>query len=192
MSTAQNLQGSIRNEIEKAIQHRCGCHFYSWNQIYSGEFSCQTTTSDVVYRAIIKGTSDLHTAAELLDYIAHWRKNNQTLLHNIFRLRLSQDCPLQISSFDEVECIGTNKENSDKLECDKHHDNSNSNRNLLLGSGTCYRFEACDDGSTEYLNDSSGSGGYYDGHNSLISKENNTITSGGDRDDGYLGDISGL
>ena len=107
------------------------------------------------------------------------------MLHNIFRLRLSQDCPLQISSFDEVECIGTNKENSDKLECDKHHDNSNSNRNLLLGSGTCYRFEACDNGSNDDLNNSSG---YYDRHNSLISKENNTIASGGDRYDGYLGE----
>lgn len=147
MSTARNLRESIGSEIEKAIQHRCGCYFYSWNRIYSGEFSCQTTTSDVVYRAIIRGTSDLHTAAELLDYIDHWRRNNQTLLHNLFRLRLSQDCPLQISSFDEVECMRTNtitenNKTNDNLECDKHHGNSNNRENLLLGSGTCYRFEA--------------------------------------------------
>ena len=197
MSTAQALQRSIKTEIEEAIQHRCDCDFYS-SAIYSGEFSCQTTISDVIYRAIINGTSDLHTAAELLDYIENWRKYDQTLLHNLFRLRLSQDCPMQISSFNEVECAGINTK-SNKTNTNLRHDKFNGNSNdgnLLLGSGTCYRFEVCNGGSDGDGEYSGQSGGYYDGsgeNNRFESGENSTAASSGDNspgDDEYFGGIT--
>ena len=198
MSTAQALQRSIKTEIEEAVQHRCDCDFYS-SAIYSGEFSCQTTTSDVIYRAIINGTSDLHTAAELLDYIENWRKTDQTLLHNLFRLRLSQDCPIKISSFNEIECTGTdigNNKMNTNLRCDKFGGNSD-NRNLLLGSGTCYRFEACNGDSDVYGDGeySGQSGGYYNGSggNRIESGESSTAASGEDSssgDDDYFGGIT--
>lgn len=128
--------------IESAIQDRCDCNFYL-SAIQSGEFSCQTTDREVVYRAIIKGTSDLHTAEELLDFMDDWRKNNQTILHNnLFRYRMSQDCPLRIASFDEIECKMNHKEPEQCMKC---HDNTNK-ENLLFGSGMCYKFQACEDG----------------------------------------------
>ena len=126
--------------IQAAVRDRCGCYFDSYFRIHSGEFSCQTTETNVIYRAIIKGTSDFHTAEELLDYIDDWRQNDQTLLHNLFRLRMSRDCPLKIASFNEVEC----KTDDQKT---KLYDNNNKGSNgILFGTGKCYSFQACDSG----------------------------------------------
>ena len=146
VSKAEDLEESVKENIEQAIRKWCDCNFQS-SSIYSGEFSCQTTTTDVIYRAIINGTSELRTAAELLEDIENWRRTRGTLLYNKFRLRLSQHCPLQIESFDEVECMkngtstlggGGRKEPESKLD--------NKESGLLLGvGGNCYRFEACDD-----------------------------------------------
>ena len=97
-----------------------------------------------------------------------------------------------------MECIGTDKGNnktSDNLERDRSHDNSNREA-LLLGSGTCYRFEACDNPGSGGRDDSGGSGRYFDGsggHYSFESGENSTSASGGDDssgDDSYFGDIT--
>lgn len=201
MSTAQALQQSIKNEIEEAIQHRCDCEFYS-SAIYSGEFSCQTTTSDVIYRAIINGTSDLLTASELLDYIEHWKKNDQTMLHNLFRLRLSQDCPIKISSFNEVECTGTDTGNNNTMKNSHNYGRNSDKGNLLLSSGTCYRFEACDsnsDGRSEYSGESGWSGDYSDGsggndnfESGSRDLEDSSAASGGNNsaDDDYFGGIT--
>ena len=148
VSKAEDLEESVKESIEQAVRQRCNnCNFQS-SSIHSGEFSCQTTTTEVIYRALINGTSDLLTAAELLGYIENWRHNKGTLLYHKFRLRLSQHCPLQIESFDEVECVinGTpggghgGKEQSGKLD--------KGESSLLLGGGNCYRFKACDNGST--------------------------------------------
>ena len=149
VETANNLQRSIKREIQAAIRDRCDCNFYSY-AIESGEFSCQTTNTNVVYRAIINGKSNLRTADELLEYLDHWRKNDQTLLHDLFRLRMSQDCPLKIDSFNEVEC-----KNNDKNNNDIEHDSSKK-EGLLLDSGSCYRFQACDQ---NLEHDGSASGG---------------------------------
>ena len=151
MTTAHHLQRSIKAAIEEAVQSRCDCDFYS-SAITSGEFSCQTTTSDVVYRAVINGRSDLITANETLDYIDDWRRNEQTILHNLFRLRLSQDCPLRIDSFNEVECKTSDEDNGSEVKCDKAGNSCVDGRHsdkkgLLLGSGACYKFEACDSDS---------------------------------------------
>ena len=145
VSKAVDLEESIKESIEQAIRQYCSCDFQS-SAIYSGEFSCQTTTTDVIYRAIINGTSDLRTATELLDNIENWRRNRGTLLYNKFRLRLSQHCPLQIESFDEVECIknatpggGGGTEQNGKLD--------NGESGFVIGGGSCFRFQACNDGS---------------------------------------------
>ena len=139
MSKAEDLEESVKKNLEQAVRQRCNCSFES-SSIYSGEFSCQTTSTDVIYRAIINGTSDLHNATELLGHIENWRHKQGTLLYHKFRLRLSQHCPLQIESFDEVECkngtspLGGARDGQDES-------------GLLLGGGSCYRFQACDDGS---------------------------------------------
>jgi hypothetical protein len=149
VSKAEDLEESVKKNLEQAVRQRCSCDFQS-SSIYSGEFSCQTTTTDVIYRAIINGTSDLRTATELLGHIENWRHNQGTLLYHKFRLRLSQSCPLQIESFDEVECMknGTlalGGERDDGREQNGKLDNGGSG--LLLGGGSCYRFQACGDGS---------------------------------------------
>ena len=145
VSKAEDLEESVKENIEQAVRQRCSCNFQS-SAVYSGEFSCQTTTTDVIYRAIINGTSDLLTAAELLGYVEDWQQNEGTLLYHKFRLRLSQHCPLQIKSFNDVECAingtlggGDGKERNGKLD--------KGESGLLLGGGGCYRFQTCDDGS---------------------------------------------
>ena len=154
VSKAEDLEKSVKENIEQAIRQRCSCNFQS-SSIYSGEFSCQTTTTDVIYRAIINGTSDQQAATELIGYIDDWQQNEGTLLYHKFRLRLSQHCPLQIKSFNDAECAvngtlagGGGKERNGKLD--------NKESGLLLGAGgSCYRFQACDDGSDT----TTGSGG---------------------------------
>ena len=145
MSKAEDLEESVKENIQQAIRQRCGCNFQS-SAIYSGELSCQTTT--VIYRAIINGTSDLHTATELLGFVEDWRRNEGTFLYRKFRLCLSQHRPLQIESFNEAECLrnGTLGEGGDGKEQDD--DKSEKGEScLLLGGGSCYRCQACDDGS---------------------------------------------
>jgi hypothetical protein len=51
-------------------------------------------------------TNRAFTATELLGHIENWQRNQGTLLYyHKFCLHLSQHCPLQIESFDEVECM---------------------------------------------------------------------------------------
>ena len=140
MSKAEDLEESVKKNLEQAVRQRCNCSFES-SSIHSGEFSCQTTTTDVIYWAIINGTSDQRNATELLGHIENWRHNQGTLLYHKFRLRLSQHCPLQIESFDEVECM---KNETSPLGGARDGQDASG---LLLGGGSCYRFQACDDGS---------------------------------------------
>ena len=79
--------------------------------MFSGEFSCQTTTTRVTYRAIINGTSDILPAPQLISLIEDWRVKSGTMLYGKFRLRLmdKNKCPLEIKSFDDKEC-GVNQD----------------------------------------------------------------------------------
>ena len=141
---AENLEQSIKQNIELAIRKRCSCDFDS-SAIYSGEFSCQTTSTEVVYRAIINGTSELLRATELTSFIDDWKRSDGTLLHNKFRLRLAQACSLELRSFSEPECKGDREETDIK-------DDDYKSRGLLLDPSTCYRFQSCaSDGQDDKL-----------------------------------------
>ena len=132
---AEDLEQSIKQNIELVMHKRCGCNFDS-SAIYSGEFSCQTTSTEVVYRAVINGTSELHRATKLTSFIDDWKRSDGTLLYNKFRLRLAQACPLRLGSFSEPECKG------DGEETDVKEDDRKSG-GLLLDPSTCYRFQSC-------------------------------------------------
>ena len=95
---------AVRTALTAAIRERCNCDFQS-TSIDSGEFSCQTTTTHVVYRSLINGTTELHTAPELLTFIDDWLENEGTFRILSFRLRVVPDCPLQIQSFHQPECM---------------------------------------------------------------------------------------
>ena len=107
------MESSIKREVEEAVRERCECDFKS-TAIYSGEFSCQSSNcksscslgTQVSYRAILNGTSDLLIAGEIMNHIEDWRETRGTLLYNLFRLRLAKksECQLSIDSFDESEC----------------------------------------------------------------------------------------
>ena len=146
-----DLERYIKSNIEQAIQGRCDCDFES-SAIYSGEFSCQTTTTEVVYRAMLNGSSELITAAELISYIDEWKTNEGTLLYNKFRLRLAQACPLCVESFNEVECEGDGGGNGRHIDKESSGDGSGLSGGLMLGSKTCYRFQTCGD-EADYVND---------------------------------------
>jgi len=95
---------AVRTALTAAIRERCNCDFQS-SSIDSGEFSCQTTSTHIVYRSLINGTTELHTAPELLNFINNWLKNEGTFRILRFRLRVFPDCPLQIQSFHQPECM---------------------------------------------------------------------------------------
>jgi hypothetical protein len=134
-----DLETSIARDIEQALQQRCSCNFSSL-AIYSGEFSCQTTTTEVVYRAIINGSSESRTATELVDFMENWLESDGTLLYNKFRLRLTQNCSLRIESFSEEEC-GGDQDTVNENRADEGRDHKVGG--MLLGSNTCYRFQSC-------------------------------------------------
>ena len=140
VSKAVDLEDSIRKDIEQALRKHCSCDFSSL-AIYSGEFSCQTTTTEVIYRAIINGSSELRTATELVNFMENWLRSDGTLLYNKFRLRLAQNCSLRIESFSEQECEGDGDAGADKSRADKCCNLKDGG--LLLGSSTCYRFQSC-------------------------------------------------
>ena len=67
---------------------------------------------------MINGTSDLRTAPQLLNIIEDWIKNEGTFLAGRFRLRVVPDCPLQIQSFHQPECMSdesTSEQNLDVI-----------------------------------------------------------------------------
>ena len=120
VSKAQELDESIKKNIEEAVSSRCNCPFKS-TAIYSGEFSCQrqacssdnscgvstTSVGTVLYRAVVNGSSDLLKATQILDYVEEWRESTGSLLHNnFFRLRIyrKKKCALRIGSFGDDEC----------------------------------------------------------------------------------------
>ena len=141
MSKAIDLENSIKKDIELVVRKRCDCNFHS-SAIYSGEFSCQTTSTEVIYRAIINGSSELLRASELTAFMEDWMINEGTLLYNKFRLRLAQTCSLLIQSYNEPECDGddvTSLKAEAKSDADK-------TEGLLFDSSTCYRFQSCGDG----------------------------------------------
>ena len=140
VSKAVGLEDSIRKDIEQALRKRCNCDFSS-SAIYSGEFSCQTTTTEVIYRAIISGSSESRTATELVNFIENWLQSEGTLLYNKFRLWLAQNCSLCIESFSEMECEGD--QDTAGSRADEGRDLQDGG--LLLGPSTCYRFQSCGD-----------------------------------------------
>ena len=94
----------IKNALTAAIQERCNCEI-SYNAIGTGEFSCQTTINEVVYRSKIRGTSNTFTATELLAFVEDWIATEGTfVVFDTLRLRTSTECPLHIQSFHEPEC----------------------------------------------------------------------------------------
>ena len=110
-SVANWIDRAVKKALTAAIRERCSCNFQS-TAIENGEFSCQSTTTHVVYRTMINGTSDTHTAPQLLNFIEDWIKNEGAFLVGYFRLRVVPECPLQIQSFYQPEC--TNDESTSK------------------------------------------------------------------------------
>ena len=158
VSKAVGLEDSIKKDIEKALRNRCNCDFSS-SAIYSGEFSCQTTTTEVVYRAIINGSSESRKATELINFMENWLQSEGTLLYNKIRLRLAQNCSLRIESFSEEECGGDRDKKGHNLK----------DGGMLLDSNSCYRFQSCDDtgndntvgsGDDHSMNDNAESAGF--------------------------------
>ncbi len=98
------MSAYIKNGLAAAIRERCNCGFSS-SSIDTGEFSCQTTITEVVYRSRIIGTSNTFTASELLAFVEDWIATEGTFtVNDILRLRTSTECPLRIQSFHDPEC----------------------------------------------------------------------------------------
>lgn len=69
-----------------------------------GDFSCETTKNDVIYRTVINGTSNTLLAPRLIDAIQQWIEDDGTFLVDLMRMRVRKKCPLRINSLSEKEC----------------------------------------------------------------------------------------
>ena len=97
---------------------------------------------------MINGTSDLRTAPQLLNFIKNWIKNEGTFLAGRFRLRVVPDCPLQIQSFHQPECMngeGTSKQNLNAIgrcldQCVGNKTSAVNQRSTPVNSTSLYHF----------------------------------------------------
>ena len=103
MAQSWIFANAIRKSLTDTINRKCECNF-DINAIYTGEFSCQTTKYDAIYRTVINGTSDSLTAPELVNHIREWKGEDGTFPVDLLRLRVETSCPLVIESFSEKEC----------------------------------------------------------------------------------------
>lgn len=122
------IESAIKQAIVKAVKRRCDCVFDT-SAIQSGEFSFQTFSTDVIYRAILNATGLEYPATEFLKHVENWIESEGTLLYEKFRLRLVKTCPLHIHSFNEVGC--------------GNEDEQGNGGAVLFGPHTCYKLQAC-------------------------------------------------
>ncbi len=79
-----------------AINDRCNCGFQI-EHIFDGFFSCHTMKQNVIYSSKINGTSDKHTATELLDFIQDWVMTEGTFTVDLLQRKVSTTCsPLYV------------------------------------------------------------------------------------------------
>ncbi len=97
------MERFVKAALTSGIRDQCNCTF-SVDAISDGEFSCQTTVTEVVYRSKINGTSDTFTAPELMAFVEDWIANEGTFTVDVFRLRIDAACPLRVQSFHQPEC----------------------------------------------------------------------------------------
>ena len=71
------------------INQRCGCNFKT-GSIIDGEFRCQSSTSSILYRATIEGSSDTLTAKQLMVHIDDWKMDEGSFLYQYFRLQIDK------------------------------------------------------------------------------------------------------
>lgn len=67
----------------------------------------------LIYRARIRGSSEILSGSEILAHIQDWLTNDGTFLytyHARIRIRADPQCPLKIKSFSEPECGDGSKE----------------------------------------------------------------------------------
>ncbi len=95
--------------------------------IVSGRFSCETMKEHAVYKSKINGTSDKHTASELLVFIQNWVATEETFPIELLQVRVNKACsPLRIQSFHQPEC-------SDKTTTPTRGTGGSGNRGSYLG-----------------------------------------------------------
>ena len=100
---ALTIANSIRKTLADNINKKCGCNFQV-DAISTGDFSCQSTGSDVVYRTVLNGTSDTVEASAAVKAISEWIDEDGTFVSDLRRLHVRSDCPLHITSLAENEC----------------------------------------------------------------------------------------
>ena len=101
---AYGIEQAIKETMVEAIRSQCDeCNFTAAS-IGTGEFSCQTTASQVIYRSTLVAI-ETHTAKELREFAEDWVSSGPTIPYRRLRLRVRTDCPFLISSLEEPECL---------------------------------------------------------------------------------------
>ncbi len=103
-TTLAKTSFAIKKALQNAINDRCDCGFQI-EAIANGEFSCKTKIEHALYRSSVNGTSNKHTATELLAFIQDWIMNDGVFQVNQIRRWVSKTCsPLRIEHFNQPEC----------------------------------------------------------------------------------------
>ena len=103
-SEAEDVEQVIQGAMVEAIRSRCGGCDFTTASIGTGEFSCQTTATQVIYRSTLVAI-ETHTAQELREFAEDWVNSGTTIPYRRFRFRVRTDCPFLISSLEEPECL---------------------------------------------------------------------------------------
>ena len=93
----------VTNAIEKELGDLCTCDITS-NNIIEETFLCFDGSSHfVTYQAQLRGTpeADSHT---LIGYLEKWVSGEPSVLIQGVLIRIDNDCPVSITSIDDIEC----------------------------------------------------------------------------------------
>ena len=102
---ARIFEEDLLNAVTKAISDGCNCSF-PVEFIRTGQYTCWSAPTEVTYRSTIVGT-ETHNSSQLIGFIDEWVNTRTTvkiewLLHKVY-----PDCPVQISSLSEPECMSS-------------------------------------------------------------------------------------
>ena len=97
------MEAGIRDGVREAIRQRCDCDF-STSDIVDGVFSCRNVTTEVTYRATLRGRIDTDRAGRLRSQVRRFVQRGPAITYDTFLLWVDSTCPVNLSSLTDPEC----------------------------------------------------------------------------------------
>ena len=100
------MEAAIKDAVAEAVRERCGCDFPTAD-IVDGVFSCSSVTTEVTYRATIRGNIETNFAGILRSQIRQWALSSPVIKFEKLLLWVDSTCPVVIQSLADPECPST-------------------------------------------------------------------------------------